>query len=124
MAPARLDELRQGQPGQAAHVSTAPVPPASAAFRSGFEPEHADIARLALEHAAAAADGPDVLVHSERSGLARFATSTQHQPTLVDDTVVTLRAVRTGGSASPSRTGRATTASASSRARRCGRPDA
>lgn len=35
-------------------------------------------------------------MHSERSGLARFATSTQHQPTLVDDTVVTLRAVRDG----------------------------
>jgi len=35
-------------------------------------------------------------VHSERSGLARFAASTQHQPTLVNDTVVTLRAVRNG----------------------------
>ena len=55
-----------------------------------------DVAGRALEHAAAAADEAEVSVHSERSGLARFATSTQHQPTLVEDTVVTLRAVRDG----------------------------
>jgi PmbA protein len=35
-------------------------------------------------------------VHSEHSGLARFAASTQHQPTLIDDAVVTVRAVRDG----------------------------
>ena len=35
-------------------------------------------------------------VHSERSGLARFAASEQHQPTLIEDTVVTVRAVRDG----------------------------
>jgi len=55
-----------------------------------------DIARRALEHAAAAAGEAEVSVHSERSGLARYATSQQHQPTLVDDTVVTIRAVRDG----------------------------
>ena len=97
MAPARLDELRQGTagPGRARlprHLSR-PLPRRSG---RGSSLNTLDIARLALEHAAAAADGADVLVHSERSGLARFATSTQHQPTLVDDTVVTLRAVRDG----------------------------
>jgi len=35
-------------------------------------------------------------VHSERSGLARFAASSLHQPTLVEDTNVTIRAVRDG----------------------------
>ena len=55
-----------------------------------------EVAARALEHAAAAADEAEVSVHSEHSGLARFATSTQHQPTLIEDTVVTLRAVRDG----------------------------
>jgi PmbA protein len=55
-----------------------------------------DVAGRALEHAAAAADEAAVFVHSEHSGLARFAGSEQHQPTLLDDTVVTLRAVRDG----------------------------
>ncbi len=55
-----------------------------------------ELAARALERAAAAADEAEVSVHSERSGLARFAGSTQHQPTLVDDTVVTVRAVRDG----------------------------
>src|SRR3954471_24807241 len=55
-----------------------------------------ELAGRALEPAAAAADEAEIFVHSERSGLARFARSTQHQPTLVDDTVVTVRAVRDG----------------------------
>jgi predicted Zn-dependent protease len=55
-----------------------------------------DVAGRALEHAAAAADEAAVFVHSEHSGLARFAGSEQHQPTLLDDTVVTLRAVCDG----------------------------
>ena len=55
----------------------------------------------ALETAAralAAADGDDaeVFVQSERSGLARFAASVQHQPTLVEDEIATLRIVRDG----------------------------
>jgi predicted Zn-dependent protease len=53
-----------------------------------------EVAGRALAHAAAAADEAEASVHSERSGLARFAGSTQHQPTLVDDTIVTVRAVR------------------------------
>jgi PmbA protein len=52
-----------------------------------------DVAARALAYGAAAADAADVFVHAERSGLARFAGSQQHQPTLIEDTVVTLRAV-------------------------------
>jgi predicted Zn-dependent protease len=55
-----------------------------------------DLAGRALAYAAAASKEAEVSVHSERSGLARFAGSTQHQPTLVDDTNVTVRAVRDG----------------------------
>jgi len=66
-----------------------------------------ETARRALEHAAAAAEEAEAFVHSERSGLARFAASQQHQPTLVEDTVVTIRAVRDGrvGVAVTNRTG-------------------
>jgi predicted Zn-dependent protease len=66
-----------------------------------------EIARRALEHAAATAGEAEAFVHSEHSGLARFATSRQHQPTLVEDTVVTIRAVRDGrvGVAVTNRTG-------------------
>jgi PmbA protein len=50
-----------------------------------------DIARAALE----AADGEaEAVAHSERSGLARFAGSEVHQPTLIENAVVTLRVVR------------------------------
>ena len=42
------------------------------------------------------ADEADALVHAERSGFARFAGSTVHQPTLVEDLSVTIRVVRDG----------------------------
>jgi predicted Zn-dependent protease len=45
---------------------------------------------------AAEGDEAEVFVHAERSGLARFAASVQHQPTLIEDEVVTLRVVRDG----------------------------
>jgi len=49
-----------------------------------------DIARALL----AKADGDvEALVHSERSGLARFATSEVHQPTLIENLGVTVRVV-------------------------------
>jgi predicted Zn-dependent protease len=50
-------------------------------------------------------DQGDVLVLSERSGLARFASSEVHQPTLIENCVVTLRIVRDGriGTASTNR---------------------
>jgi PmbA protein len=50
-----------------------------------------EVARAALE----AADGDaEAVAHTERSGLARFAGSEVHQPTLIENTVVTLRVVR------------------------------
>ncbi len=56
---------------------------------------------------AAGGDEAEAFVHVERSGLARFAGSGQHQPTLVENTVVTLRVVRDGrvGIAVTNRTG-------------------
>ena len=54
----------------------------------------ADTAAAAL----AAADGEEAeaVVLAERSGLARFAASEVHQPTLIENVVVTLRIVRDG----------------------------
>jgi predicted Zn-dependent protease len=45
---------------------------------------------------AADGDEAEAFVHAERSGLARFASSSQHQPTLIEDEIVTLRVVRDG----------------------------
>jgi PmbA protein len=57
--------------------------------------------------AAAEADEAEVVVHTERSGLARFAASEIHQPTLIDNAIVRLRVVRDGrvGSAATNRLG-------------------
>ena len=65
--------------------------------------EWLDAAELAL--AAAEGDEAEAVVHAERSGLARFAASEIHQPTLVDNAVVRLRVVRGGrvGSAATNR---------------------
>jgi len=65
--------------------------------------EWLDAAELAL--AAAEGDEAEAVVHAERSGLARFAASEIHQPTLVDNAVVRLRVVRDGrvGSAATNR---------------------
>lgn len=59
-----------------------------------------DLAHAALE---AAGGEAEAVAHSERSGLARFADSEVHQPTSIENTVVTLRVVR------GNRTGIATT---------------
>ena len=60
------------------------------------------------ERALRTADGDEslVVVQSERSGLARFAGSEVHQPTLVENDVVELQIVRDGrlGIASANRT--------------------
>ena len=55
-------------------------------------------AREAASAALAAADGDEAeaVVLAERSGLARFAASEVHQPTLIENVVVTLRVVRDG----------------------------
>ncbi len=52
------------------------------------------------------ADEVEALVHVERSGLARFAASRVHQPTLIDNESVMLRVVRDGriGTATTNRT--------------------
>ena len=50
-----------------------------------------DVARAALD---AAGGDAEAVAHSERSGLARFAGSEMHQPTLIENVVVTLRVVR------------------------------
>jgi len=57
-------------------------------------PEALELAARAV--AAAEGDEVDALVHRERSGLARFAASVVHQPTLVEDASVTIRVVRDG----------------------------
>ena len=64
-----------------------------------------EIAEQAL--AAAQGDEAEVLVHAERSGVARFAASIVHQPTLIDNAVVSARVVRDGkiGRAATNRTG-------------------
>ncbi|HEX6701393.1 MAG TPA: hypothetical protein VF101_11740, partial [Gaiellaceae bacterium] len=54
----------------------------------------ADVAASAL--AAAAGDEAEAVVAAELSGLARFAASEVHQPTLIENVVVTLRVVRDG----------------------------
>src|SRR5207244_468843 len=62
-----------------------------------------EVARRALE--AAQSDEAEAVVMAERSGFARFAGSEVHQPTLVDNVVVTLRVSRGGriGSAETNR---------------------
>jgi PmbA protein len=53
-----------------------------------------EIAAQALR--AASGDAAEALVLNERSGLARFASNEVHQPTLIENCVVTLRIVRDG----------------------------
>ncbi|MFL6038842.1 MAG: TldD/PmbA family protein [Gaiellaceae bacterium] len=92
MAPLWADELRQ-RPAR-------PRRPRLARRGAGALPRRAsrgeglsaaDVARAALEQI----DGEaEAVAHSERSGLARFAGSEVHQPTLIENVVVTLRVVR------------------------------
>jgi PmbA protein len=53
-----------------------------------------ELAERALQ--AARGDEAEVLVHAERSGVARFASSEVHQPTLIENTSLRLRVVRDG----------------------------
>ena len=57
-----------------------------------------DVAAHAVDVARSAAggDGIEAVVLAERSGLARFAASEVHQPTLIENVVVNLRVVRDG----------------------------
>ncbi len=56
--------------------------------------EAREVAERAL--AAATGDEVEVVVQGERSGLARFAGSEVHQPTLIENLVCTLRVCRGG----------------------------
>ena len=92
-----LTNCGKGQPGQEAHVSHGAAP---ARFRdvqvgvSRVSRRARDLAERAL--GAAEGDEAEALVHAERSGVARFAGSVVHQPTLIDNAVVRLRVVRDG----------------------------
>ena len=65
--------------------------------------EALELARRAL---AAAGDDAEVVVQSERSGLARFAASEVHQPTLVENAVVQVRVLLPDGRAGIASTNR------------------
>ena len=53
-----------------------------------------DLAEEALR--ATSGDDAEVVVHAERSGVARFAASIVHQPTLIENSVVRVRILRDG----------------------------
>jgi PmbA protein len=53
-----------------------------------------DLAHDALR--ATSGDDAEVVVHAERSGVARFAASIVHQPTLIENSVVRIRVARDG----------------------------
>src|SRR5436190_14508043 len=96
MAAARAHQLRQGPAGPARArlarnvAGTLPQRPSGLPQLSGA----LDLAERALK--AVEGDEARVLVHSERSGLARFAGSEVHQPTLIENEVVELQIVRDG----------------------------
>src|SRR5262249_54502045 len=87
----RAHELRQGaarsERARLARRCARAVP--SGAGRSEV------VTALEVAHAALEAAGgeDEAVAHSERSGLARFAGSEVHQPTLIENVVVTLRVV-------------------------------
>ena len=87
-----LTNCGKGQPGQSAHVShgAAPARFRDVAGRSSFL-NAIDVANAALE----VVDGEaEAVAHVEHSGLARFAGSEVHQPTLIENAMVTLRVVQ------------------------------
>ncbi|TMM20981.1 MAG: hypothetical protein E6F97_09190, partial [Actinobacteria bacterium] len=96
MPPARTDQLRQGSawPARArlAQDGAGAVPQ-----RAGRVPLVSRGLELA-ERAVRAAEGDEAqaIVRRERSGLARYASSEVHQPTLVENEVVELQVVRDG----------------------------
>ena len=109
-----LTNCGKGQPGQEAHVSHGASPARFRDVEVGVSSlsRALDLAEAALRRAEG--DEAEVLVHAERSGVARFAGSVVHQPTLIDNAVIRLRIVRDG------RVGSAAT----NRDRRPGRPRA
>src|SRR5919204_4562598 len=97
MAAVRADELRQGPAGAArprlARHRARPVPQRAGRL-SLVNGEALELA----ERAQRAAEGDEALalVQRERSGMARFAGSEVHQPTLIENEVVELQVARDG----------------------------
>ena len=88
-----LTNCGKGQPGQSAHVSHGAAP-ARFRERPGRSASR-ERARGRARRARDAAGGEaEAVAHVERSGLARFAGSEVHQPTLIENAVVTLRVVQ------------------------------
>ena len=88
------DELRQGPAWPAARTSrTAPRRHASATCRSEFGRERARAGRTPRSRVVEG-DEAEAVAHVEHSGLARFAGSEVHQPTLIENAMVTLRVVQ------------------------------
>ena len=82
-------------PGRKPTCCTARRRRGSGACRSASRHEPgSDLAEQALR--SAEGDEAEVLVHAERSGVARFAASVVHQPTLIDNAVLRVRVLRDG----------------------------
>src|SRR5204863_5187385 len=96
VAHARPDQLRQRPAGPARPCVSRPfsctVP--ERPDRGGSLSKALELAERALQ--AAEGDEVEAVVQTERSGLARFARSEVHQPTLIENEVVQLRIVRDG----------------------------
>jgi PmbA protein len=92
VAVVRPDELRQGT----TRSGRARLPRCGAGALSERAGRSEDLSALEVARAAlsVAGDDAEAVAHSERSGLARFAGSEVHQPTLIENVVVTLRVVR------------------------------
>src|SRR4029079_10390320 len=95
VAAARADQLREG-PARAPRARlagrlSAPLPKRAGRFKAVSALE---LAGKALQ--AAEGDEALALVQSERSGMARFAGSEVHQPTLIENETVELQVVRDG----------------------------
>ena len=102
LAHAGSDELRQGSAGagRTRVARRVPVPlPQRPGRRQGMKAPAMDVQEVAAD-ALRAADGDEAeaLVLRERSGLARFASSEVHQPTLIENCVVTPGSSATGRS--------------------------
>src|SRR5439155_7181761 len=92
LASLRSDELRQRTAGtERARVARSCARAVPQRAGGGQAINALEVARAALE---AAGTDAEAVAHSERSGLARFAGSEVHQPTLIENVVVTLRVVQ------------------------------
>src|SRR5919201_5436031 len=92
LAPLRIDELRQGPTGtERARLARRRAGAVSERAGRSAVVSALEVAKAAL---AAARGEAEAVAHAERSGLVRFAGSEVHQPTLIENLVVTLRVIR------------------------------